>query len=764
MSKSAKKKQKRKEKEIERQKEKEREDEFDREQRLLIEMIAQETKKNTLRIQKEREQKRLLEKGKVIQESNDTGSVDRKPNVISSTYLDANQSFIDHLLKCLSIFLILCVICVTGINYLYQMNLMIISILVIIMLLSLFSFRLEISTILDTVYHSSLSDVFDYLKPKSVPLPEPEVIEKTVLESRKIEPKEIPNIKDQPVQLPVAKDITFFPYAPFRPLSSVGPVKTIKRQYEFAEHDELFDPAKGIINLETITEAPAQRINFKIRIKLNDNEPVIAEVDTDSHLSLISEEYFLDVLQKQDIRFIDETEYPSYNGLGSALKSNYPALALTFQIGGIRMSGRFVVASELRSSIVLLGTDIFRKYDMSLVAAPDEGYKLLIGREPIACVPVLVTSKIEASTVFSCKLLHAPIENDTQFEDLLEPGISFDPKVISKDIELNFIRKHPKLTDKNKKKLIDCLEKIPDLYSGSEFSETPFPPEIYQHDIELLDGAPTELTAKPYKLSGIRLDQLKATIQDMVDNKVLEPGDSNYVTPVFFVLKKAGENKTACKGRLCFDYRKLNSIIKPLHFPIKTTKLFFEEASKFKVFSLIDIRNAFLSISLTERAKKLAAIITPFGVYLPTRSPFGLKSSPSAFCAAIDKVISDLRFCTVYMDDIFIGAYDQDDMTNKLIILFNRLAKHNLKIQLTKAKLLETKLKLLGVIFTANVKEIDPDKIKAIQQFPKIHTIKQLQSFLGLLSYISIFIPAFSILCSPLFKLILKPYKQFQMT
>ena len=268
-----------------------------------------------------------------------------------------------------------------------------------------------------------------------------------------------------------------------------------------------------------------------------------------------------------------------------------------------------------------------------------------------------------------------------------------------------------------------CLDEIPDLYSGTEFSEKPFPENVYQHDIELLDNAPTELTAKPYKLAGIRLDQLKATIQDMIDNKILEPGDSNYVTPVFFVLKKAAESKTSCKGRLCFDYRKLNAIIKPLHFPIRTTKLFFEEASKFKIFSLIDIRNAFLSISLTPRARKLAAIITPFGVFLPTRSPFGLKSSPSAFCAAIDKVLNDLNFCTIYMDDILVGGFDQDDMTNKLIILFKRLAAHDLKIQLSKAKLLENELRLLGVIFSANGKRTDPAKIEAIYKFPKIYTL-----------------------------------------
>ena len=79
---------------------------------------------------------------------------------------------------------------------------------------------------------------------------------------------------------------------------------------------------------------------------------------------------------------------------------------------------------------------------------------------------------------------------------------------------------------------------------------------MYQHDIELIENAPISLSAKPYKAAGIRLQQLKETVTKMVNNGILEIGDSELVSPLFFVMKKAGEAKTACKGRLCIDYRK----------------------------------------------------------------------------------------------------------------------------------------------------------------------------------------------------------------
>jgi hypothetical protein len=126
-----------------------------------------------------------------------------------------------------------------------------------------------------------------------------------------------------------------------------------------------------------------------------------------------------------------------------------------------------------------------------------------------------------------------------------------------------------------------------------------------------------------------------------------------------------------------------------------------------------------LSIPLTERAKKRAAIITPFGIFLPQRTPFGLKSSPSAFCKAMSIVLSDLNFLSIYMDDILIGATNEDEMADNFILVFNRLALYNLKIQLTKSKFYKTEVKILGVVFSKKGRTIDPSKISSNSKVPK---------------------------------------------
>jgi Reverse transcriptase (RNA-dependent DNA polymerase)/RNase H-like domain found in reverse transcriptase len=205
--------------------------------------------------------------------------------------------------------------------------------------------------------------------------------------------------------------------------------------------------------------------------------------------------------------------------------------------------------------------------------------------------------------------------------------------------------------------------------------------------------------------------------------------------------------------------------VKPKQFPLTSSKNFFNESSKFKIFCVIDIQNAFLSIPLTENAKKLLAIITPFGTFLPQRTPFGLKTSPSAFCYAINQVIGDLPFIQYYMDDILVGGHSDSNLVDNLIVVMGRLYQYNLKIRLSKTSFFVKEVKVLGVIFTANGKRIDPAKIKAIKEFGPIDTLKKVQTFLGMLAFVSSFISHFSTVCHPLYSLLKdQNNKKFELT
>ena len=64
--------------------------------------------------------------------------------------------------------------------------------------------------------------------------------------------------------------------------------------------------------------------------------------------------------------------------------------------------------------------------------------------------------------------------------------------------------------------------------------------------------------------------------------------------------------------------------------------------------------------------------------------------------------------------------------------------------------------KLLGFIFSDKGIQVDPTKVKAIQEIPAPGTEKEVRGFLGCMNYISRFISHLTATCEPIFKLLKK--------
>ncbi|XP_070001938.1 uncharacterized mitochondrial protein AtMg00860-like [Nicotiana sylvestris] len=87
---------------------------------------------------------------------------------------------------------------------------------------------------------------------------------------------------------------------------------------------------------------------------------------------------------------------------------------------------------------------------------------------------------------------------------------------------------------------------------------------------------------------------------------------------------------------------------------------------------------------------------------------------------------------------------------------FNKFWRYNLKLNPTKCALRVPAKKLLGFIVSQRGIELDPSKVKAIQEFPPLKNKKDMMSFLGRLNYISWFIAQSIVTCEPIFKILKK--------
>ena len=110
----------------------------------------------------------------------------------------------------------------------------------------------------------------------------------------------------------------------------------------------------------------------------------------------------------------------------------------------------------------------------------------------------------------------------------------------------------------------------------------------------------------------------------------------------------------------------------------------------------------------------------------------------------------------VYVDDMIAKSRERESQSTNLRKLFERLRKYQLKINHSKCIFGVTSRKLLGFIVSSRRIEVDPSKIKAIQDMLVPCTQKEVRGFMGRLNYISRFISHLTDKCDLIFKLLKK--------
>ena len=120
-------------------------------------------------------------------------------------------------------------------------------------------------------------------------------------------------------------------------------------------------------------------------------------------------------------------------------------------------------------------------------------------------------------------------------------------------------------------------------------------------------------------------------------------------------------------------------------------------SSKCEALSILDLKDAFHSLRLSENSKKYCRILPYFGSasYLYQRMPMGLNISPSIWQSYINAIINCLpnkKYCEVIMDEFLLFTPSKNSHITKLEDLLNVLLKNGLKISSKKCQLFRTNL------------------------------------------------------------------------
>lgn len=151
---------------------------------------------------------------------------------------------------------------------------------------------------------------------------------------------------------------------------------------------------------------------------------------------------------------------------------------------------------------------------------------------------------------------------------------------------------------------------------------------------------------------------------------------------------------------------------------------------------------------------KVCTFNTPLSRYIFKRLPFGVSSAPEVFQKCIAQRLEDLEGVVNVIDDILVWGADKEQHNNRLRQLLDRIRSINLKLNKDKCKIGMTEIQYIGPIMSAEGLKPDQEKVRAIMDMRQPHDKAALMRFLGMVQYLTKFIPNLSDVSAPLRKLL----------
>ena len=192
-------------------------------------------------------------------------------------------------------------------------------------------------------------------------------------------------------------------------------------------------------------------------------------------------------------------------------------------------------------------------------------------------------------------------------------------------------------------------------------------------------------------------------------------------------------------------------------------------STKHEVMLVLDLKDAFHSLRLSEKSQKYCGILPYLGstLYLYQRMSTGLNVSPPIWQTYINTILNSLqsrKYCETIMDDLLLFTPSKKVHIAKLEDLLKALRKNGLKISPKKCQLFRTDLQHMGnTIFIKDRRVcVKPlcSQLEAIQKIKPPTMAKQYKSFAGMVNFVSIFCQELQKLLKPIYDLTRKG-KQF---
>jgi hypothetical protein len=164
---------------------------------------------------------------------------------------------------------------------------------------------------------------------------------------------------------------------------------------------------------------------------------------------------------------------------------------------------------------------------------------------------------------------------------------------------------------------------------------------------------------------------------------------------------------------MCDDYRALNEVTIKNKYPLPWINDLFDQLHGACVLSKIDLWSGYHQLKIQESDIPKTAFITRYGLYKYMVMSFGLTNSPTYFMYLMNKEFMEYmdKFIVVFIDDILVYSKNEEEHTEHLHLVLQKLQEHQLYAKLSKCEFWLKQVSFLGHNISEGGISVDPRKI-----------------------------------------------------
>ena len=272
--------------------------------------------------------------------------------------------------------------------------------------------------------------------------------------------------------------------------------------------------------------------------------------------------------------------------------------------------------------------------------------------------------------------------------------------------------------------------------------------------IELPTPGVTSSYHRQYPIPYSQRPAVDAAVKKWLDDGgiVRAPINNSWNSPLTLAPKKDAQgNKTGM--RPCLDPRHINRHLPDDKYPLPLIREIFEALSGSKVFTTLDLTNAFHRFKIKPEDQHKTTFTHNGRQYMFQGCPFGLKPISSKFQRVMHRIFENMPFVQTFVDDIVIHSPDMQTHTQHVKQAIQALTDANMILNPAKCHMAQTHIYLLGFAISHKGITLDKRKLSNVLEWPIPKTGKDIQRFLGIVNYFQEHIPNAAVLRAPLERL-----------